>query len=309
MNLNTEKTNPKSQNIELGKVTWFRDYNYALHLSSKLSKPILLFFQEIPGCSTCVNFGREVLSHPIMVDIIENEFIPLAIYNNKPGIDADILKRYDEPAWNNPVAHFVDQNGKDIVQKLANNYHPLSMLDKIIEALRGIKVEIPEYILNFRKELQIHYGFTKTTIYETPCFWSGETSFALNDAVYSTMAGFIGHKEVVKLEYDPTKTILEELNEYALAQGFFLVENHKPFRIDKDPQYYLKKTNFKFLPLTLAQRTAINLALPYKKDAKKYLSPTQLMWYNHNKLSELSHPKAYELNIVQSWNFLTNQIK
>jgi hypothetical protein len=62
MNLNTEKTNPKSQNIELGKVTWFRDYNYALHLSSKLSKPILLFFQEIPGCSTCVNFGRSTIS-------------------------------------------------------------------------------------------------------------------------------------------------------------------------------------------------------------------------------------------------------
>lgn len=59
---------------------------------------------------------------------------------------------------------------------------------------------------------------------ETPCFRSGGASFALNDAVYSTMAGFIGHKEVVKLEYDPTKTILEELKQIC-TRSRLLVEN------------------------------------------------------------------------------------
>ena len=37
--------NPK----ELGKVTWLRDYNRAVAQSKKVRKPILLFFQEVPG--------------------------------------------------------------------------------------------------------------------------------------------------------------------------------------------------------------------------------------------------------------------
>lgn len=58
------RTNPRSQNIELGRVSWLRDYKAALGQSKLTGKPVLLFFQEIPGCSTCVNFGRDVLSHP-----------------------------------------------------------------------------------------------------------------------------------------------------------------------------------------------------------------------------------------------------
>jgi hypothetical protein len=128
-----------------------------------------------------------------MVDIIENEFIPLAIYNNKPGLMQTYLSVMTNP-HGTILSLTLLIKWERYRSKVSKQLSPLSMLDKIIEALRGIKVEIPEYILNFRKELQIHYGFTKTTIYETPCFWSGETSFALNDAVYSTMAGFIGHK-------------------------------------------------------------------------------------------------------------------
>ena len=52
------RTNPLNQNIELGKVAWFRDYDQALSESVRLNKPVLLFFQEIPGCSTCVNFEK-----------------------------------------------------------------------------------------------------------------------------------------------------------------------------------------------------------------------------------------------------------
>jgi hypothetical protein len=125
---NINITNPANQNIELGKVTWNRNYQDALQKSKETGKPVLLFFQEISGCATCVNYGRNVLSHPLMVDLIESEFIPLAIYNNKPGKDAEILRLYNEPSWNNPVAHFIDAEGKDIIPKLEDNYEPLSIL-------------------------------------------------------------------------------------------------------------------------------------------------------------------------------------
>lgn len=45
--INPTKTNPLNQNIELGKIAWYRDYDQALAESTRLNKPIFLFFQEI----------------------------------------------------------------------------------------------------------------------------------------------------------------------------------------------------------------------------------------------------------------------
>jgi len=36
-----------------------------------------------------------------------NEFVPVAGFtNNVPGKDAEVLKSFNEPAWNNPVVRF-----------------------------------------------------------------------------------------------------------------------------------------------------------------------------------------------------------
>lgn len=40
------KTNVRNQSVELGKVTWLRDYNTALKLSKLQEKPVLLQSQE-----------------------------------------------------------------------------------------------------------------------------------------------------------------------------------------------------------------------------------------------------------------------
>lgn len=268
-------TNPLDQNIELGKVTWLRDYDEALAESKTTNKPVLLFFQEIPGCSTCVNYGRDVLSDPLMVELIENEFVPLAIYNNKPGKDAEILKRYDERSWNNPVTRFVDFAGNDIASKLANNYQPLGLYNKIIDVLKGLGKDIPEYAKLLGDDLKIKYGIASSTIFETPCFWSGETSFAQFPAVFSTEAGWIGHKEVVKIYYDKELASVYDLDAFAKMQGFYKTDKHESYRIDKDPQYYLSKSDFRSLPLSAAQKTKINYAIPYKANPESFLSPKQ----------------------------------
>ena len=46
-----------------------------------------------------------------------------------------------------------------------------------------------------------------------------------------------------------------------------------------------------------------------KINPEQYLSPKQLYWLYHKDLNSLSHPKAYELDIAQSWDFLNNEIK
>ena len=74
-----ERTDATDQDEELGKISWYRSYQVALEQSALKNKPVLILFQEVPGCATCRNYGLNVLSHPLMIKAVENEFIPLAI--------------------------------------------------------------------------------------------------------------------------------------------------------------------------------------------------------------------------------------
>ena len=56
--------------VEAGKVAWSRDLDAALVSSAKTGKPLLVLFQEIPGCAGCQQFGREVMSNPLIVEAI-----------------------------------------------------------------------------------------------------------------------------------------------------------------------------------------------------------------------------------------------
>ena len=76
---------------------WGRDFDAALKKSARTGKPVFAFFQEVPGCAGCQKFGAKVMSHAPIVEAVEREFIPVLIYNNRRGKDAEILKRYEEP--------------------------------------------------------------------------------------------------------------------------------------------------------------------------------------------------------------------
>ena len=78
------------QAVEVGTVEWGRDFEGALEESERTGKPVLVLFQEVPGCAGCKKFGREVLTHPVIVSVMESEFIPVLVYNNRPGRDAEI---------------------------------------------------------------------------------------------------------------------------------------------------------------------------------------------------------------------------
>jgi len=121
---------------ELGKVHFLRNYEQALERSALENKPIFLLFQEIPGCSTCQNFGASVLSDPSFVQVIENNFVPLAIHNNRGGKDSEVLKAYGEPSWNNPVVRFIDSTGKDIIKRKDGIYSLKGMARRTSEALK-----------------------------------------------------------------------------------------------------------------------------------------------------------------------------
>jgi hypothetical protein len=189
---------------ELGNVQWLRSYDVAVERSKAECKPILILFQEVPGCNTCRQYGNTVLSHELIVEAIETHFIPLAIFNNKGGHDADILKKYNEPSWNNPVVHIVNEKGTDIVPRLHGNYSAHGLTDKMVTALVNQQGKSPVYLQLLADELAAKNRGTATVTYSMHCFWSGEALFGKLNGVVATTAGWQNGREVVQVEYDPS---------------------------------------------------------------------------------------------------------
>ncbi|MBL7711929.1 MAG: thioredoxin family protein [Chitinophagaceae bacterium] len=295
------QTNRNNQPKELGKISWYRSHQAALDAAQREGKPVFLLFQEVPGCATCVGFGEELLSYPLLAEAIENEFIPLAIYNNAKGEEERILSLYHEAPWNNPVVHFVDGWGADTVPRLPNPWEPFLLLDRMTQALKVSGRKLPEYVALLAAEFKIKYGKSHTAYYETPCFWSGETSMIQHPAVLATEAGWIAGKEVVKVTFDPLAVSLQELSHFAGREHFKRVEKPGAYRKDVNPQYYLKGSVFRLLPLGISQRSRLNYAIPYAQNAESYLSPLQYALLQQHRKSGGDGPELYDKAIEESW--------
>lgn len=295
-----QKTNPNDQDEELGKVVWHRDYDKAVALSAKENKPVFILFQEVPGCMTCRNYGQNVMSNPLLVEAIENEFIPLAIFNNKGGKDKQILQKYNEPTWNNPVVRIVDNDGKNLTKRISGDYSALAVYNAITEVLQKEGKEIPKYITLLGQELKGNkYGAAKETYYSMYCFWTGEKQLGSNEGVLNTEAGFMNGHEVVKVTYNPEIVSDNTLTSFAKQNKMEPMQKNKSYRASsKDEDYYLQHSNYKYLPLSTLQRTKINSALGSRKSAEQYLSPRQLEWLKNKKSNQVVFDKDFQ----EAWN-------
>lgn len=141
-----------SQPIEIGLVNWGRNFEEALERSRHESRPVLALFQEVPGCSGTQQFGKNILSHPRIVEAIENEFIPVLIYNNRGGWDAEILAQYNEPSWNYQVIRFLDGSGNDIIPRKDRIWTLGAVAIRLSEALRATGRNEPLYLQSLALE-------------------------------------------------------------------------------------------------------------------------------------------------------------
>ncbi len=292
---------------ELGEVAWLRDHDRALAMAAEHKKPVLLLFQEVPGCSTCVRFGQDVLTHPLMVELIADRFVPVAIFNNHAGADTEILRRYDEPSWNNPVVRFLGPDGAELLPRLADRYDALGLHEKMVAVLDMLGEAVPGYFRLLGRDLLVEQGLSKTATFATPCFWSGETSLAQHRAVITTDAGWVDGDEAVMVHFDPREASRHELDTYARAEQLGPIEGNG-FSLDSEPQFYLRKTLARHLPLTPAQRTGINLAMPYRASVAELLSPQQLAWLADPRLPEAGRGDIYREDIRESWKALEGQL-
>ena len=289
------------QPIELGNVQWLRSMDEAQARSKKECKPILILFQEIPGCSTCRNYGSEVLSHPLIVETIETYFIPLAIYNNKSGPDAEVLKLYNEPAWNNPVVRITDEKGKDVASRLNGNYSTLGLADMMINVLIKTQGKAPGYLQLLTDELEANQRGTSTSTYSMYCFWKGEALFGDVNGVIKTSAGYQEGKEVVKVEYDPSvisKVQLDKISDQSSCKAV----SSGSFRSDDTPKYYLSNSKYKSIPMTEIQKCRVNSALAEGQNPDAFLSPRQLAFTNKS-----SQNNYVSMSLADAWTMASQK--
>ncbi|NRB54140.1 MAG: thioredoxin family protein [Saprospiraceae bacterium] len=310
--------------VELGKVNWERKLERGIKAAESQDKPIFLLFQEVPGCATCRSYGHNVLSHPLIVEAIEDLFTPVAIYNNKGGEDAKVLAYFREPSWNNPVVRIIDTNKKDIVERISGNYTPLGVVQSMIIALKRSGKEVPPYLQLLEQELFAQQQGTEEATLSMYCFWTGEKNLGALEGVVETQPGFMNGREVVQVAFDPSLISYEQLvGEAQKAQcashvyaddaeqkkkatavvGKSKVQSLGKFRLDGEPKYYMSKTVYKYLPMTTIQATKANSLIGQGKRPESVLSPRQiaLLAYIRKHLNK-KWPDAIGQDLTTAWN-------
>jgi len=275
------------EHTELGAINWMRSLDEAKLKAAEVEKPILILFQEVPGCATCRNYGQDALSHPLLVEAIQSLFIPVAIFNNKGGKDKTTLATFKEPSWNNPVVRVINHEMNEMAPRLGSNYSKIGLLNTMIRSLINNKMQVPDYLYTLEEEFQAEKSRTKTKTYSMYCFWTGEKAFGQVEGVVKTEAGWKHGKEVVDVTFD-TEVIDEvELDIYAKKNSCSAMLKPGKFTQDKDPKYYLSKSEYRYIPMTELQKSRVNAAIGDGRSPNEYLSPNQLAYFNKIKNKEV----------------------
>jgi len=307
-----------NQPIELGQVHWLRDYDDALKQAAEKDLPVFIFFQEVPGCHTCSTFGNQVMSHPLIVEAIETHFVPLVIYNNKGGADAEVLKKYKEPTWNNPVVRILNAKGKDIVKRHSGAYDPAQVVITIQNALLASNQVTPNYLDLLQTELS---DSTEEAILSMYCFWTGEREIGSMKGVATTQAGYMNGTEVVKVNYDPSQISYEELvNESSkkscadrvytddkrekkiAADNNISTKSISKYRVDKQDKYYLSQTDYQSIPMLAVQATKANALIAKRQSPADILSPRQLAILDLVKQGKVNKKNRAKEDFLEEWN-------
>lgn len=280
---------------ELGTVHWHRDYAAAQQRAKTEGKPLLILFDEVPGCQTCVRYGQSVLSHPLLVEAAETAFVPVAVYNNVGGADRKVLNRYREPTWNNPVVRIVTANEKPLTSRLAGDYSQHGLAKAMRQSLQAAGRPVPSYLSHLEADLAPKY--TARVVLSMYCFWSGEACLTGVSGVVSTRPGFMEGREVVEVTYDERATSLSEVlkaaksrgcadhvfvkkdDQLAVAKAVFkdrASTSRSRFRYsEKDDKYHLANSAWRYVPMTPRQAQVLNASLARGRAATDILSPRQ----------------------------------
>jgi hypothetical protein len=276
----------KSNNpVEAGDIRWGRDLDKALQKSEKTGTPVLVLFQEIPGCIGCQTFGKEVLTNPLLVEAAETLFIPVLVYNNRPGgKDQEWLQRYREPAWNFQVIRFLRGDGSDIVPRKDRVWSIEGVAARMISVLKKLDRPVPAYLSALMLENDtVNHG---TIGFAMACFWTGEYQLGGIDGVVETEAGWYDNREITLVTYHKKLITLDDLIEYAASVR--CAQKVYPLAGDK-----INKNRFESKILRLE-----NYRIANESDQKKQLDN----WPQIQRVSNLTAMQATKINSLAPQN-------
>ncbi len=82
----------------------------------------------------------------MLVEALETEFVPVLIQNNRAGRDAELLAKYDEPAWNNPVVRFFSSDERELVERRDRVWRSGELAERMVRALEAAGKKVPPYL-------------------------------------------------------------------------------------------------------------------------------------------------------------------
>lgn len=267
---------PPDNPVELGNVHWQRDLEAGRAAAKASGKPLLILFQEVPGCGNCTRYGSVTLRHPLIVEAIETFFVPVCIYNNQGGADAAALQLFGEPSWNNPVVRIVHADNQDLVPRLANFGSSAQLVAGLRTAITKSGQLAPPYLDLLATELAAREQGTATATFAMGCFWSGEGALGVLPGVIETAPGFQDGREVVRVTYDPQQVQAAQLAALVQPEGISACSANDGFRQDREPKYYLAQTPWRFVPMTTLQACRANSLVGQGQSPAGVLSPRQV---------------------------------
>ncbi len=242
-----------------------------------------------------------MLAQPLIVEALEDNFVPLAIYNNVGGKDKQILERFNEPSWNYQVMRFLDSDLKDVLPRKDKVWTINGTARRIATAIQKSGNEVPDYLAKVLvPESNPKNKYVAFAMY---CFWTGEAKLGSLDGVIATEAGFYDGREVVIVKYDADTidllSLVAEAEKFECASAVYLptagdrdlvadktrLKNVKLFDAKngyrRAPQSDQKKqlsrvTGLDKLNLTAMQWTKLNSSQVSGQSIEDWLSPRQL---------------------------------
>ena len=166
-----------------------------------------------------------MLAQPRVVKILENDFIPVAIYNNAGGYDKKVLNHFGEPSWNYQVMRFLDADLKDIIPRKDKVWDVRGTLNRLEKALEVSKKNSPQGSTK-KTESSSQTVANKVAVFAMYCFWTGEAKLGSLDGVSETEAGFYDGREVVVVKYNDQEidllTLVGEAEKFDCASAVYL---------------------------------------------------------------------------------------
>ena len=246
-----------------------------------------------------------MLAQPLIVETLEDYFVPIAVYNNAGGEDQKLLQRFKEPAWNYQVMRFMNADLEDVLPRKDRVWTLNGTARRLAKALEKSGKEVPAYLQNVLIP-ETDPG-TKHVAFAMYCFWTGEAKLGSLDGVIATEAGFYDGHEVVVVSYDPESieltTLVTAAEKFDCASAVYLpdaedreliknktrLKNVKSFDPERGyrraPQSDQKKqlsrvSGLEKLGLTPMQLTKLNSLRTSGASMRQWLSPRQLKAYS-----------------------------